>query len=218
MTNSTRRYAAAVAAAFAPLAVVSVITAAPSSAECVDGQTSFNGNCVDSNCKKSEVRDGATGECRNALSAALGKAQAPMVAQVSPEQWGQAYQVGQQYAGLPDGMRVAKDSFNIVNSAIDVPTSIIGGVNDLAYTGLLLSQIGGGGGVGLTAARTAAAPVSAMGAIADAAQALPSPKIGLPKIGMPKVGLPKVGLPKIGMPKLFQACLPVKFVFFRPCI
>jgi hypothetical protein len=213
MTNSTRRYAAAVAAAFAPLAVVSVITAAPSSAECAEGQTTFNGNCVDSNCKKSEVRDGATGECRNALSAALGKAQAPMVAQVTPEQWGQAYQVGQQYAGLPSGVQVTKDVFSVVNSAIDVPTSVASGLSDTADALYFAGQfLGGAGGAGFSA-RSAAAPVSAMGAIADAAQALPSPKIGLPK-----VGLPKVGLPKIGMPKLFQNCLPVKFVFFRPCI
>jgi hypothetical protein len=189
MTNSTRRYAAAVAAAFAPLAVVSVITAAPSSAECGADQSEFNGNCVSSNCKKTEVRDSGTGECRSALSAAFGKAQPRQVAQVSPEQWNNAYHVAQQ-------------------------ANVIGGVNDLAYTGLLFSQIGGGAGslFGATA-KSAAAPVSAMGAIADAAQALPSPKIGLPK-----VGLPKVGLPKIGMPKLFSTCLPVKFVFFRPCI
>lgn len=213
MTNSTRRYAAAVAAAFAPLAVVSVITAAPSSAECAAGQTTFNGNCVDSNCKKSEVRDGTTGECRNALSAALGKAQAPMIAQVTPEQWGQAYQVGQQYAGLPSGVQATKDVFSVVNSAIDVPTSVVGGLSDTAnalyFAGLALN----GGGIGGTLARTAAAPMDAMGAIANAAQALPAPKIG-----MPQVGLPKIGLPKIGMPKLFQNCLPVKFAFFRPCI
>jgi hypothetical protein len=212
MTNSTRRYAAAVAAAFAPLAVVSVITAAPSSAECAEGQTTFNGNCVDSNCKKSEVRDGATGECRNALSAALGKAQAPMVAQVTPEQWGQAYQVGQQYAGLPSGVQVTKDVFSVVNSAIDVPTSVASGLSDTADALYFAGQFLGSGGSAFNL-KTAAAPVNAMGAIADAAQALPSPKIGLPK-----VGLPKVGLPKIGMPKLFQNCLPVKFVFFRPCI
>ncbi|GAS94315.1 putative uncharacterized protein [Mycolicibacterium canariasense] len=211
MTNSTRRYAAAVAAAFAPLAVVSVITAAPSSAECTEGQTTFNGNCVDSNCKKSEVRDGTTGECRNALSAALGKAQAPMSAQVTPEQWGQAYQIGQQYAGLPSGVQATKDVFSVVNSAIDVPTSVASGLSDTADALYFAGQfLGGAGGA---SARSAAAPFNAMGAIADAAQALPSPKIGLPK-----VGLPKVGLPKIGMPKLFQNCLPVKFVFFRPCI
>ena len=214
MTNSTRRYAAAVAAAFAPLAVVSVITAAPSSAECGADQSEFNGNCVSSNCKKTEVRDSGTGECRSALSAALGKAQPRQVAQVSPEQWNNAYHVAQQANVLPSGVEATKDVLSVVNSAIDVPTSVIGGVNDLAYTGLLFSQIGGGAGnlLGATA-KSAAAPVSAMGAIADAAQALPSPKIGLPK-----VGLPKVGLPKIGMPKLFSACLPVKFVFFRPCI
>jgi hypothetical protein len=216
MTNSTRRYAAAVAAAFAPLAVVSVITAAPSSAECAAGQTTFNGNCVDSNCKKSEVRDGTTGECRNALSAALGKAQAPMVAQVTPEQWGQAYQVGQQYAGLPSGIQATKDVFSVVNSAIDVPTSVASGLSDTADALYFAGQfLGGAGGAGALA-KTATAPVSAMGAIADAAQSLPSPKIGLPQ--MPKVGMPKVGLPKIGMPKLFQNCLPVKFAFFRPCI
>ncbi|QNJ92624.1 hypothetical protein HZU40_31670 [Mycolicibacterium fluoranthenivorans] len=214
MTNSTRRYAAAVAAAFAPLAVVSVITAAPSSAECGADQSEFNGNCVSSNCKKTEVRDSGTGECRSALSAAFGKAQPRQVAQVSPEQWNNAYHVAQQANVLPSGVKATKDVFSVVNSAIDVPTSVIGGVNDLAYTGLLFSQIGGGAGslFGATA-KSAAAPVSAMGAIADAAQALPSPKIGLPK-----VGLPKVGLPKIGMPKLFSTCLPVKFVFFRPCI
>lgn len=215
MTNSTRRYAAAVAAAFAPLAVVSVITAAPSSAECAAGQTTFNGNCVDSNCKKSEVRDGTTGECRNALSAALGKAQAPMVAQVTPEQWGQAYQVGQQYAGLPSGIQATKDVFSVVNSAIDVPTSVASGLSDTADALYFAGQFLGGAG-GASPLRAATAPVNAMGAIADAAQSLPSPKIGLPQ--MPKVGMPKVGLPKIGMPKLFQNCLPVKFVFFRPCI
>jgi hypothetical protein len=210
MTNSTRRYAAAVAAAFAPLAVVSVITAAPSSAECGADQSEFNGNCVSSNCKKTEVRDSGTGECRSALSAAFGKAQPRQVAQVSPEQWNNAYHVAQQSGVVPSGVKATKDVFSVVNSAIDVPTSLIGGVNDLAYTGLLFSRIAGGGAAGFSAA---SAPVSAMGAIADAAQALPSPKIGLPK-----VGLPKVGLPKIGMPKLFSTCLPVKFVFFRPCI
>ncbi|MCV7254218.1 hypothetical protein H7J86_18835 [Mycobacterium hackensackense] len=210
MTNSTRRYAAAVAAAFAPLAVVSVITAAPSSAECGADQSEFNGNCVSSNCKKTEVRDSGTGECRSALSAAFGKAQPRQVAEVSPEQWNNAYHVAQQSGVVPSGVKATKDVFSVVNSAIDVPTSLIGGVNDLAYTGLLFSRIAGGGAAGFSAA---SAPVSAMGAIADAAQALPSPKIGLPK-----VGLPKVGLPKIGMPKLFSTCLPVKFVFFRPCI
>ncbi len=35
---------------------------------------------------------------------------------------------------------------------------------------------------------------------------------------VPSVGVPKVGLPKLSMPKLFQNCLPVKLVFFRPCI
>lgn len=209
MTNSTRRYAAAVTAAFAPLAVVSVITAAPSSAECGADQSEFNGNCVSSNCKKTEVRDAGSGECRSALSAALGKAQPRQVAQVSPEQWNNAYHVAQQANVLPSGVKATKDVFSVVNSAIDVPTSLIGGVNDLAYTGLLLSQIGGG--VGAAGLKTASAPAAAMGAIADAAQALPSPKIGVPKVGLPK-------LPKIGMPKLFSTCLPVKFVFFRPCI
>ena len=208
MTNSTRRYAAAVAAAFAPLAVVSVITAAPSSADCGADQSEFNGNCVTSNCKKSEVRDAGTGECRSALSAALGKAQPRKVAEVSPEQWNQAYHVAQQGNIIPSGVKATKDVFSVVNSAIDVPTSFIGGVNDLAYTGLLFSRLAGGGGA---LASTAAAPVSAMGAIADAAQSLPSPKIGLPKVGLPKLGVPK-------MPKLFSTCLPVKFVFFRPCI
>jgi hypothetical protein len=206
MTNSTRRYAAAVAAAFAPLAVVSVITAAPSSADCAADQSEFNGNCVTSNCKKSEVRDAGTGECRSALSAALGKAQPRKVAEVSPQQWNEAYHVAQQANVLPSGVKATKDVFSVVNSAIDVPTSFIGGVNDLAYTGLLFSRLAGGGGA---LASTAAAPVSAMGAIADVAQALPHPSA-------PKIGLPKLGVPK--MPKLFSTCLPVKFVFFRPCI
>ena len=208
MTNSTRRYAAAVAAAFAPLAVVSVITAAPSSADCGADQSEFNGNCVTSNCKKSEVRDAGTGECRSALSAALGKAQPRKVAEVSPEQWNEAYHVAQQANVIPSGVKATKDVFSVVNSAIDVPTSFIGGVNDLAYTGLLFSRLTGGAATGL---QTVQAPVSAMGAIADAAQSLPSPKIGLPKVGLPKLGVPK-------MPKLFSTCLPVKFVFFRPCI
>ncbi|MBI3226560.1 MAG: hypothetical protein HYZ39_16040 [Mycolicibacterium cosmeticum] len=211
MTNSTRRYAAAVAAAFAPLAVVSVITAAPSSADCGADQSEFNGSCVTSNCKKSEVRDAGTGECRSALSAALGKAQPRKVAEVSPEQWNQAYHVAQQGNIIPSGVKATKDVFSVVNSAIDVPTSFIGGVNDLAYTGLLFSRLVNPAAATSTLAKSATAPVSAMGAIADVAQSLPSPKVGLPKVGLPKLGVPK-------MPKLFSTCLPVKFVFFRPCI
>lgn len=194
MQMPKRRYAAAALAAFTPLAAVSVITAAPSSASCGEGQTEFNGNCAPVTCKKGQVRDADSGACRSGLVEALRKAEAPAIAHVTPEQWSNAAQTLDQVRRLPGTLN---DVNSIVNLAIDIPTSISGGVADAAnalyFGGLVLN-----GG-------TSAVP-GGLSAVANAAQALPSP------------GLPKVGLPKIGMPKLFQNCLPVKFAFFRPCI
>lgn len=90
------------------------------------------------------------------------------------------------------------DVNSVVNLAIDIPTSITGGVSDIGSTFYLLSQIGGGG--------SSLFSKSALSTAANVAQAVPS------------VGVPKVGVPKLSMPKLFQNCLPVKLVFFRPCI
>jgi hypothetical protein len=208
MANSSGGYVAAALAAFTPLTVVGVITAAPSSADCVTGQSEFNGNCVSSTCKRSEVRDAGTGECRSALSAALGKAQAPAVASVTTQQWSDAAQVAQQSGRIPSGIGATKDVFSVVNSAIDIPTSIVGGISDAAdavyYVSKALGSVGGSSGSSGTS--SAKSSVSALSTVADAAQAVSSPK------------LVKVGLPKIGVPKLFQNCLPVKFAFFRPCI
>jgi hypothetical protein len=205
MAKSSGRYVAAALAAFTPLTVVGVTTAAPSSADCVTGQTEFDGNCVAATCKRSEVRDAGTGECRSALSAALAKAQAPAVAGVTAQQWSDAAQVAQQSGQIPSGIGATKDVFSVVNSAIDIPTSILGGISDAAdavyYVGKALGSEGGSSGT--SAAKTS---VSALATVADAAQSVSAPT------------LVKVGLPKIGVPKLFQNCLPVKFAFFRPCI
>ncbi|MEN4478304.1 hypothetical protein [Mycolicibacterium cosmeticum] len=201
MQMSRSRYAAAALAAFTPLAAVSVITAAPSSASCAEGQTEFNGNCAPVTCKKGQVRDADSGACRNGLVEALRKAEAPAIAHVTPEEWSNSARTLDQVRRIPGTLN---DVNSIVNAAIDIPTSISGGVADTAnalyFAGLFLN---GGGGT--------PAPISGLSAVANAAQALPSP-------GLPQVGMPKVGLPKIGMPKLFQNCLPVKFAFFRPCI
>ncbi|MHA3021169.1 hypothetical protein ACXPWS_13020 [Mycobacterium sp. BMJ-28] len=196
MQNSKRRYAAAALAVFTPLAAVSVLTAAPSSASCGAGQTDFNGNCAPVTCKNGQVRDADTGACRNALVEALRKAEAPAIAHVTPQEWSNSYQTLDNVRRIPGTLN---DVNSIVNSAIDIPTSITGGINDAAgalyFAGRALGVSG---------------PVFPVGgnlaSAANVAQALPSP------------GLPKVGLPKIGMPKLFQNCLPVKFAFFRPCI
>ncbi len=197
MQMSRSRFAAAALAAFTPLAAVSVITAAPSAAACGEGQTEFNGNCAPVTCKKGQVRDADTGACRSGLVEALRKAEAPAIAHVTPEQWSNAGQTLDQVRRLPGTLNNVN---SIVNSAIDIPTSISSGVADTAnalyFAGLLLN---GGGGV-------TPPGIGGLSAVANAAQALPSP------------GMPKVGLPKIGMPKLFQNCLPVKFAFFRPCI
>ncbi|GAS98686.1 uncharacterized protein RMCC_5651 [Mycolicibacterium canariasense] len=202
MANSSGRYAAAALAAFTPLTVIGVITAAPGSADCVAGQSEFNGNCVSWTCKRSEVRDAGTGECRSALAAAFSKAQAPAVAGVTAQQWSDAAQVAQQYGQIPSGIGAAKDVFSVANSAIDIPTSVVGGISDAAdavyYVSKALGSVGGSGGTSI--AKTS---VNAMSRVADAAQAVSSVK---------------VGLPKIGVPRLFQNCLPVKFAFFRPCI
>jgi hypothetical protein len=193
---SRRRYAAAALAAFTPLAAVSVITAAPSSASCAEGQTEFNGNCAPVTCKKGQVRDADTGACRNGLVEALRKAEAPAIAHVTPEEWSNSARTLDQVRRIPGTLN---DVNSIVNAAIDIPTSISGGVADAANA-LYFVGLAANGGAGVLP------KVNPLSAVADAAQALPSP------------GLPKVGLPKIGMPKLFQNCLPVKFAFFRPCI
>jgi hypothetical protein len=189
--KSKRRYAAATLAAFTPLAAVSVITAAPSSAACGEGKIDFNGNCVAETCNKGSVRTDS-GLCSSALSEALRKAQPPAISKVTPEQWANSYATLDSVRRLPGTLN---DVNSVVNLAIDIPTSITGGVSDIGSTFYLLSQIGGGGGIS-----------NPFSAAANVAQAVPS------------VGVPKVGLPKLSMPKLFQNCLPVKLVFFRPCI
>ncbi|ORV10215.1 hypothetical protein AWB94_07815 [Mycolicibacterium canariasense] len=198
---SRSRYTAAALAAFTPLAALSVITAAPSAASCAEGQTEFNGNCAPVTCKRGQVRDADTGACRSGLVEALRKAEAPAIAHVTPEEWSNSARTLDQVRRIPGTLN---DVNSIVNAAIDIPTSISGGLADTAnalyFAGLALNGAGG-----------AVPTINPLSAVADAAQALPSP-------GVPKVGLPKVGLPKIGMPKLFQNCLPVKFAFFRPCI
>ena len=188
MTNQTARFAVATLAAITPLATVTLVTAAPSMADCEAGQSSFNGNCVASSCKKSEVRDAGTGACRNALSAALGKAQAPAVAQVSPQQWSDAYRVVQQSGGLPSGISATKDVFSVVNSAIDIPTSIASGVSDTADALSFLSDLVG--------SSTSSSATSAAASVGGAVRTLTS----------------------VHMPKLFSVCLPVKLASFRPCI
>ncbi|QNJ91148.1 hypothetical protein HZU40_23415 [Mycolicibacterium fluoranthenivorans] len=194
MQKSKRRYAAATLAAFTPLAAVSVITAAPSSAACGEGKIDFNGNCVAETCNKGSVRTDS-GLCSSALSEALRKAQPPAISKVTPEQWANSYATLDSVRRLPGTLN---DVNSVVNLAIDIPTSITGGVSDIGSTFYLLSQIGGGG--------SSLFSKSALSTAANVAQAVPS------------VGVPKVGVPKLSMPKLFQNCLPVKLVFFRPCI
>lgn len=193
MQKSKRRYAAATLAAFTPLAAVSVITAAPSSAACGEGKIDFNGNCVAETCNKGSVRTDS-GLCSSALSEALRKAQPPAISKVTPDQWANSYATLDSVRRLPGTLN---DVNSIVNLGIDIPNSVVGSVSDIGSTFYLLSQIGGGG---------TSLSKSALSTAANVAQAVPS------------VGMPKVGLPKLSMPKLFQNCLPVKLVFFRPCI
>lgn len=192
MQKSKRRYAAATLAAFMPLAAVSVITAAPSSAACGEGKIDFNGNCVAETCNKGSVRT-ESGLCSSGLSEALRKAQPPAISKVTPMEWANSYSTIDSVRRLPGTLN---DINSVANLAIDIPTSITGSLSDIGSTFYLLNQIGGGGSA-------LATPLSAA---ANVAQALPSP------------GLPKVGVPKLKMPKLFQNCLPVKLAFFRPCI
>lgn len=193
MQKSKRRYAAATLAAFMPLAAVSVITAAPSSAACGEGKIDFNGNCVAETCNKGSVRT-ESGLCSSGLSEALRKAQPPAISKVTPMEWANSYSTIDSVRRLPGTLN---DINSVANLAIDIPYSITGSVNDIAGTFYLLNQIGGVSASGLR---------SPLAAAANVAQALPSP------------GLPKVGVPKLKMPKLFQNCLLVKLAFFRPCI
>lgn len=141
MQKSKRRYAAATLAAFTPLAAVSVITAAPSSAACGEGKIDFNGNCVAETCNKGSVRTDS-GLCSSALSEALRKAQPPAISKVTPEQWANSYATLDSVRRLPGTLN---DVNSVVNAAIDIPTSISGGLNDVASTFYILNQIGGGG-------------------------------------------------------------------------
>jgi hypothetical protein len=189
--KSKRRYAAATLAAFTPLAAVSVITAAPSSAACGEGKIDFNGNCVAETCNKGSVRT-ESGLCSSGLSEALRKAQPPAISKVTPMEWANSYATIDSVRRLPGTLN---DINSVANLAIDIPTSITGSLSDLGGTIYLLNQIGGGTGIS-----------NPFSAAANVAQALPS------------AGVPKVGLPKLKMPKLFQNCLPVKLAIFRPCI
>ncbi|MHA3024267.1 hypothetical protein ACXPWS_28835 [Mycobacterium sp. BMJ-28] len=205
MANLIRRFAVTALAAVVPLGGVSLVTAASSSADCDAGQTNFSGNCVSSTCKRSEVRDANSGDCRSALSAALGKAQAPAVSQVSQKQWSDAYNVLQQSGSVPSGVGAAKDVFSVVNSAIDIPTSIASAAGDTADALYYLSKLTG-----------TSSGSSSSNAVSSTAKSLTSAVSGsVATVSGATHSVPKIGLPKLS---LFGACLPVKFAFFRPCI
>jgi hypothetical protein len=226
MTATKRRFAAASLATLMPLAAISIATAAPGVAEttCSGGQVSFNGSCVDQ-CKSSQVRNSATGECQTLLAAALEKAETPAVAKLTPEQLGGAWQMANNIGAIPEASRAVGMTMNIVDTAVDIPVAASSAAADLALTLAYLQ----GAGVGIpSVARSAtggAQLFSAAGDIAQVARALPSPQIGLPKlpkIGLPappKIGFPKIGMPRIGPPKLGASgiCGP-KLLFFTPCL
>lgn len=229
MTATKRRFAAASLATLMPLAAISIATAAPGVAEttCSGGQVSFNGSCVDQ-CKSSQVRNSATGECQTLLAAALEKAETPAVAKLTPEQLGGAWQMANNIGAIPEASRAVGMTMNIVDTAVDIPVAAAAAASDtaltLAYLGLLPGA--GGGFTGLQRSATGGAQLfSAAGDIAQVARALPSPQIGLPKlpkIGLPappKIGFPKIGMPRIGPPKLGASgiCGP-KLLFFTPCL
>lgn len=229
MTISTRRIAAAAAAALMPLAALSIATAAPSVAEkqCAAGQSEFNGNCVD-NCKKSEVRKSDSGQCQSLLRAALDKAETPAVAKLTPEQMGGAWQMAQNARLLPEANRSVGMAMDVVDTAVDIPVSVAAAAADttdaLAFLAILAQ---GGNPIGLGARSTggqlfsaaAGAPAAASGLadVAKVATSLPTPQLPkaglpqLPKLGapqLPKAGLPKPGLPEFGLPKLPKPGLP----------
>ena len=225
MTATKRRFAAASLATLMPLAAISIATAAPGVAEttCSGGQVSFNGSCVDQ-CKSSQVRNSATGECQTLLAAALEKAETPAVAKLTPEQLGGAWQMANNIGAIPEASRAVGMTMNIVDTAVDIPVAASSAAADLALTLAYLQ----GAGVGIPNLRSAGGAMqtfSAAGDIAQVARALPSPQIGLPKlpkIGLPappKIGFPKIGMPRIGPPKLGASgiCGP-KLLFFTPCL
>jgi hypothetical protein len=226
MTATKRRFAAASLATLMPLAAISIATAAPGVAEttCSGGQVSFNGSCVDQ-CKSSQVRNSATGECQTLLAAALEKAETPAVAKLTPEQLGGAWQMANNIGAIPEASRAVGMTMNIVDTAVDIPVAASSAAADLALTLAYLQGAGLSLPTGLGAARSGAQVFSAAGDIAQVARALPSPQIGLPKlpkIGLPappKIGFPKIGMPRIGPPKLGASgiCGP-KLLFFTPCL
>ena len=225
MTAIKRRFAAASLAALLPLAAISIATAAPSVAEttCGAGQVSFNGSCVNQ-CKSSQVRNSATGECQTLLAAALEKAETPAVSKLTPEQLGGAWQMANNIGAIPEASKSVGMAMNIIDTAVDIPVAASSAAADLALTLAYLQ----GGGLGVGGLRTAAGGAqvfSAAGDIAQVARALPSPQIGLPKMPKlgfpphPKIGFPKIGMPRIGPPKLGASgiCGP-KLLFFTPCL
>lgn len=226
MTATKRRFAAASLATLMPLAAISIATAAPGVAEttCSGGQVSFNGSCVDQ-CKSSQVRNSATGECQTLLAAALEKAETPAVAKLTPEQLGGAWQMANNIGAIPEASRAVGMTMNIVDTAVDIPVAASSAAADLALTLAYLQGAGLSLPTGFGAARSGAQAFSAAGDIAQVARALPSPQIGLPKlpkIGLPappKIGFPKIGMPRIGPPKLGASgiCGP-KLLFFTPCL
>ncbi|MDF2584999.1 MAG: hypothetical protein K0R33_3642 [Mycobacterium sp.] len=226
MTATKRRFAAASLATLMPLAAISIATAAPGVAEttCSGGQVSFNGSCVDQ-CKSSQVRNSATGECQTLLAAALEKAETPAVAKLTPEQLGGAWQMANNIGAIPEASRAVGMTMNIVDTAVDIPVAASSAAADLALTLAYLQGAGISLPNGLRAATGGAQAFSAAGDIAQVARALPSPQIGLPKlpkIGLPappKIGFPKIGMPRIGPPKLGASgiCGP-KLLFFTPCL
>ena len=226
MTAIKRRFAAASLAALLPLAAISIATAAPSVAEttCGAGQVSFNGSCVNQ-CKSSQVRNSATGECQTLLAAALEKAETPAVSKLTPEQLGGAWQMAKNIGAIPEASKAVGMTMNIIDTAVDIPVAASSAAADLALT-LAYLQGGAGFGGGLLRSATGGAQAfSAAGDIAQVARALPSPQIGLPKLPKlgfpphPKIGFPKIGMPRIGPPKLGASgiCGP-KLLFFTPCL
>lgn len=229
MTATKRRFAAASLATLMPLAAISIATAAPSVAEttCSGGQVSFNGSCVNQ-CKSSQVRNSATGECQTLLAAALEKAETPAVSKLTPEQLGGAWQMANNIGAIPEASRAVGMTMNIVDTAVDIPVAAAAAASDTALTlAYLQGALGGGfGAPSLARSATGGAQLfSAAGDIAQVARALPSPQIGLPKlpkVGLPappKIGFPKIGMPRIGPPKLGASgiCGP-KLLFFTPCL
>ncbi len=228
MTATKRRFAAASLATLMPLAAISIATAAPGVAEttCSGGQVSFNGSCVDQ-CKSSQVRNSATGECRDPAGGRAGEGRDPGRRQADPEQLGGAWQMANNIGAIPEASRAVGMTMNIVDTAVDIPVAAsVRSRRPRAHLGVPAGRrrhrpspsFGAAprrcpgllGGRRYRPGRPGAALPADRAAQAAEDRASPAPpKIGFPKIGMPRIGPPKLGASGICGPKL---------LFFTPCL